>query len=1119
MESTSNTIRALKSSSGLFTAFALSLLICLGLGDARAQASAYADDFLSSNTLQVKASQLQYMNIMIDVEFDDTPVLEALSFLAERGNLSLNYNKSNLNQDLRITQHFHETSLVDALQIVAEQAGIYFYISDSGHLILTPDELPSNTGTIQGMVADGSSNEPLIGASIYISELERGDMTDVNGNFEIANIPEGTYTLRVTSVGYKAHTRTIEITAEQEYEIIITLEQDRLLLDEVVVTGYSVRQRSLPTGALTRVEGSDFRETLIQSPDQALQGRSSGVYVSHESGQPGSGLTVRVRGIGSIGAGNSPLYIVDGVQIRTDHTSALVQDNALSSINPNDIESIEVLKDASATALYGAQGANGVVLITTRQAQRGQTQINVSSQIGINEQPNIPHLMDGPTWTETMIQGYVNYYTDRGEDAETRRQMAIQQYGDPATARTYDWMDALTRAGALQKYNVSAAAGLEDTRIRLSAGYDFEEGAAIGSDHTAMRFLSNIDHSFSDRFLIATRLSVANTKTTGLVAGSANINSPFHGGYTQRPIDAIYTEDGGYNHNDWIRVNMVQQLNENIRETKNRSLRGSVTGIYQILDNLSFRSLWALDFRTVRDRSYTSALLPRYQDTGGSLTERYRETYSFNTNQIVEFAESFDQHNLNLLAGFEYRENASSSFTGSGEQFPNPAFSELDLAAVQTGISGRSTESKFAGIFSRAEYNYENRYFVSGTLRYDGSSRFGAQNQWGLFYSGAFAWDIARESFMESISQINQLKLRTSYGITGNSSIGDFASRSLFGAGGDAYEGNTGLRPSGLGNDLLTWEEAQTFDFGLEFSLLGDRIYGDINWFNTRNKNLLLNAWLPTDSGFSSITRNAGTVENTGWEIDLGARVITSRDFSWTSNFNITFQENEIIELVDGLDLLGSTVRVGYPIDIIWSNEFAGINPADGRVMWYDADGEITYTRSSSDQKMMGKYSPDFFGGLSNTFRYQNFTLRAFFQYEYGRSTYNSSLGYRMHSVSSERGLVNRVATDAWQQPGDMTDIPRHYTSSSFPGSSSHTHSSRSIEDASYIRLKELTLNYNLPGHWIEKISLTQANIFVQGRNVLTWTKYPYQDPEVVGTATGEYPQSRQLSVGINFQF
>ncbi len=1117
MKSTINRCRAVrKRTSGKIAAYLLSVIMLFSIGQAEAQSNVYAEDFLSSNMMQV--SSMPNLGVTIHINFNDTPLLEALAELAEKGSLDLNFNRSSFDQNIRVTKNLQGVNLLEALHEVTREAGIHFYISDSGQLILTPRELPSNTGTLRGRILDAANSEPLVGTTVYITELERGDVADIDGFFEITGIPEGDYTARITSVGYETKMRQFTIVANEELNLELTMARDRLLLDEIVVTGYSIRQRSLPTGSLTRLEGAEFQEALIQSPDQALQGRMSGVLVSHASGQPGSGLLVRVRGIGSINASNAPIYIIDGVQVRTDHTSVNVPDNALASINPNDIESIEVLKDASATALYGAQGANGVVLITTRQAQRGQTQINVSTQIGYNEQPKPLDIMDGPTWTETMIQGFVNRELDRGRDPEVSLQRAIDRFGDPATAPTYDWQDAFTRAGALNQFNLSASAGLENTRIFLSGAYDYEEGAVLASDFTSLRFRSNIDHSFSDRFTVATRLSVASSTANGLRAGSANITSPFHGGYTQRPIDAIFTEDGGYNHNDFIRINLIQQLNENIRRTSTRQFRGSITGVYRFMENLSFRSLWGLDYRTNRDTNYTSALLPRYVDIGGSLTERYRETVSFNTNQIVEFDQTINQHNFNVLGGFEYRFNDRQSLSASGDQFPNPIFTQLDLAAENFSVSGRTSQSKFAGIFSRVDYNYDGRYYASANIRYDGSSRFGSQNQWGLFYSGALAWDLAREGFMENVRYIDQLKLKTSYGITGNSGISDFAARSLFGSGG-LYEGNTGLRPSGLGNDLLTWEEAETLDIGVEFSILGDRFYGDINRFVTQNKNLLLNAFLPTDSGFSSITRNSGVVENRGWEIELGARWISTSNFSWSTNFNFTWQENEIIELVDGLDILGSSIRVGFPIDIMWMNKYAGINPADGRVMWYDIDGNITYRRTGDDRQMVGKYSPDYFGGLTNVLNYRNFRLSTFFQYEIGRSTYNSTVGRRMQVVSTERGLMANVARDAWQQPGDMAGLPRHYTSSSFPGSSSHNHSSVFVTDASYIRLKEMRLDYNIPLEWVEKISLNRANVFVQARNLLTWTNYPYGDPEFVGQGTGEYPQSRQISLGINFQF
>ena len=760
--------------------------------------------------------------------------------------------------------------------------------------------------TVTGTVTEDRIGIP--GVSVSIKGTTQGTITDTNGKYSIV-VPDQSSVLVFSFVGMI----TQEVTVGNQTVVDVELRSQMIGLDEIVVTGYSIRQRSQPTGAITRVVGIDIRESLIQAPDQALQGRMSGVLATSTSGQPGSGMQLLVRGRGSISASSAPVIIVDGVQVRTDFSSAIVYDNPLTSINPDDIESIEVLKDASATALYGAQGANGVILITTRQARKGETIFTVSSQYGINEQPRKLDIMDGPTWTETMIQGYVNYYLDRGGDPVARRQQAIGIYGDPATAPTYDWQEELTRSGALKIINFSASAGLDKTRLFLSGGYDYEEGAVIASDFSSFRLRSNIDHSFTDRFTIATRLSASSQTANGLIQGSANINSPFHGGYTQRPIDAIYTEDGGYNHNDWIRVNLVQQLNENIRQAVTRQLRGSVTGIYNILDNLAFRTLWGFDYRTVRDRSHTSALLPRYEAEGGSTTERFREVYSFTTNQLLEYSKRFGSHNIVLLGGFEYRQNDRQSFTASAQQFPNPIFNQLDLAAEPLSVSGGTTHSKFAGFFSRADYNYGNKYFATANLRYDGSSRFGSKNQWGLFYSGAFAWEMARESFMSNVGFLDQLKLKVGYGITGNSEIGDFASRSLFGAGGD-YNRQKGLRPAGLGNDMLTWEEAHTFDLGFEFAVFNNRLFGNLNRFNQRNKNLLLNAWLPTDSGFSSIARNSGEVENVGVEIEVGGRWIAMRDFTWTTNFNYTHQKNEIIKLVDGAEILGSTIRVGYQI-------------------------------------------------------------------------------------------------------------------------------------------------------------------------------------------------------------
>ena len=1047
---------------------------------------------------------------LVSVRLNSGSMREAFKQIEEQTHYNFFYNDNFQDLNKAVSLEAHDTDFTEVMQSLLAGTNLTYRVMEGNLVVIAPSQ-PADilvTGVVRSM--DG---ETLPGATVSIQGTTTGVITDINGNYSI-RVPDQNAILVFSFVGME----TVEIAVRNQTVINATLQAASIGLDEIVVTGYSVRQRSQQTGAITRVVGDDIRESLIQSPDQAIQGRMSGVLATHSSGQPGSAMQLLVRGRGSISASSAPIIIIDGVQVRTDFSSAIVQDNPLTSINPNDIESIEVLKDASATALYGAQGANGVILITTRQARKGETRFTFSSQVGINEQPRKLDIMDGPTWVETMIEGYVNYNTDRNRDPIDRRQQAIGIWGDPATAPTYDWQEELTRAGAMRNVNFSASAGLDNTRVYFSGSYDYEEGAVIGSDFGTFRFRSNIDHQFTDRLTVATRLSASTATSNGLITGSANINSPFHGGYTQRPIDAIYTEDGGYNHNDWIRVNLVQQLNENIRMARTNQLRGSVTAVYQILDNLAFRSLWGIDYRTVRDRSHTSALLPRYINNGGSTTERFRETSGFNTNQLLEYSNVFGQHSLVLLGGFEYRQNDRESFTASAQQFPNPIFHHLDLAAELLSVSGGTTHSKFAGIFTRADYNFDRKYFLTGNLRYDGSSRFGAKNRWGLFYSGAFAWDVHQEAFMQNVDFLNQLKFKSSYGITGNSEIGDFSARSMFGSGG-TYEGSTGLRPSGLGNDMLTWEEAHTLDIGIEFSVWNYRIYGGINRFNQRNKNLLLYAWLPTDSGFSGIDRNTGEVKNTGWELDLGGRWFTSDDFSWSTHFNYTYQTNEVVSLVDGLDFIGSTVRVGEPLDIIWGNLFAGINPADGRAMWYDKNGNITYTRSSDDQQVLGKYSPDHFGGLTNQIRYKNFTLTAFFQYEYGRNTTNSTVGRRMQSVGSERGLMARVAELAWKQPGDMAELPRHYNSTSFIGSSGHDHTSLYVKDASYIRFKELRLDFRLPRHWAESARLNQASMFVQARNLYTWTTYPFGDPEVDGESTGGYPQSRQIALGINIGF
>jgi TonB-dependent starch-binding outer membrane protein SusC len=994
--------------------------------------------------------------------------------------------------------------------------------------IALPLSVAAQTG-LQGTVTDESSNEPLVGATIFILETEQGANTNIDGQFELTGLSAGTYTVRVSYIGYRELRQAVTITSGQMQTLNIALTRDAVGLDELVVTGYGIRERREVTGAISSVRAEQISARAIQTADQALQGRSAGLQFVGGSGAPGSQANILIRGTGSINSSNTPLYIVDGVPLEDYFRSNIATTNTalLSGLNPSDIESIDVLRDAEATAIYGAQGANGVVLITTRRGQRGATQFTANVRVGAQQLVNTYDLMTGPQFVEFMQEAAVNRALDLGNNPETARQNAINTYGDPNEVGTYDWFKAMTRTGTNSRYNLSARGGGESTRFFISGGFDNVEGAIISSSYERATLRANIDHDASERFSFSTNINLSRSKMTGQSETGGNfINSPFHGAVTTRPTTPIYNEDGTYNQDiPAIIYNMVQVLNEEERIGREFQLIGNVAATFAVNENLAFRGQFNTDIRISRDRRYQNPSIPRYNNFGGSVFERTSENENFSGNLVADYITNFqDVHNVSVVAGTEYRVRDYRFHSATGEMIPNPLLGQLNLAGVASGVAGRTTQYKTAGAFSRFQYNYDQRYFTSFNLRYDGHSRFGSETRWGLFYSMAFAWDAARESFMQDITWVNQLKPRFSYGITGNAGIGDFASLALFGSGG-TYMGSTGLRPTQLGNANLGWEQARSTDIAVDFALFEDRVYGSIGAYRTDNENLLLNRNLPNDSGFSSITENVGSVRNEGLEIELGAVVLSYGQFTWSTEGNITFPRSEVLSLegdqewMSDPSITSSRIYVGEQRHQWWVRNYAGVNPADGRALWYDADGNLTYSVGGSDYFTYGSVEPDYYGGWSNQFSYGPVSMDIFFQYEFGSRILDEQ--YSNFHLAPHRG--RNLSPDMfrrWTQPGDITDIPKAYTLSSFPGGTGHNlFSDRRLYDGSYIRLKSINVSYQMPVQWMERVGLNAVTVFARAENLLTWTNYPGLDPEVFDHNQTRFPLPRTFEAGAEIRF
>ena len=999
-------------------------------------------------------------------------------------------------------------------------------------LFLVTGTALAQSGGIRGKVIDATTGESLPNANILVKELGRGASSDINGNYSIMNIPAGTYTIESSFVGYKRFSTRVTV-GESTVTLNINFEPALVGLDELVVTGYGVQTKREVTGAITQVKAEQIENLPIQSFDQALQGRAAGVQVTSASGQPGGAIRVRIRGYGSINASNQPLYIVDGVQLTENSQNASqASSNPLASLNPNDILSIEVLKDAAAASIYGAQAANGVILITTKQGRAGSSVITVNSTFGWTEQAKFYDKMDSPTWLNFLMEAFENHAKVVGTNVQAARNLILTNFYpgctsallgtpscDPNLAPTYDWQRAMYQTGINREIDASISGGTDVTRFFVSAGFEDSEGQARRTDFKRMSLRTNVDHRVNSKMTVETRINLASTRQFGAASDGNYINGPFFAGAWMQPTRAIYNPDGSYNESV-PNANIVQWQDLEEKNARTNDVQGSLAFNYRLPQNLILRVFGGLNFRQARDTNYRSSLIPGASRTnGGDLFEANREIFSYNVNATLNYNKSFKNvHNVSGLLGTEYKEESQEAFTAAGRGFANPLFDILSLAATPATVSGTATEFKAASVFGQAKYDYNNKYLFNATARYDGSSRFGIDNRWGLFYAFSGAWNLANEDFIPLPAAITDLKLRAGYGITGNSGIGNFASRSLFGSGG-SYNSGAGLRPSQLANNILTWEEAKTINVGLDYAILEGRISGALDLYRKRNERLLLGRSLPSDSGFGSITENAGVVQNQGYEFEITTRNVDRGDFYWTSSFNITSNQNELIALNEGQTSIGTSYFVGEPLRFYYGYNWAGVNPADGRPMWYDQNGNITYLVTAADQEIISYLDPTHYGGLTNTLSYKGITLDVFFQYDMGGNTFEQQVGYFLMDPGTQGGLLNRLL-DRWTTPGQVTDIEKAFRNRNEPGMSSRTTASTwFIESTSYIRLKNATLSYQLPDNITSRLGIRTFKVFATGNNLITWTKYPGIDPEFLDTANAPYPQGRTIRTGVQLQF
>ena len=980
---------------------------------------------------------------------------------------------------------------------------------------------------ITGKVTDDKGS-PIANASVVVKGTRVGTITKADGTFSIA-VPATGQTLVISSVDMLPQ----EIAIGSQSVISISLKADDKSLQEVVVTGYQTVRKKDVASAISKISAADIDNLPIPNFAQAMQGRAAGVAVSATNGIPGGALSVVIRGVGSISAGTVPLYVVDGIQLNTSTGSINTANNPLNFLNPDDIESIEILKDAAAASIYGARAANGVVLVTTKRGKVGKTKFNINTYVGQSAPLKLLETLTTQEWLELRTEANVN----AGQDAVTARNGALGNFGLAANLSqgkfdslpTYDWQDAAFGKGNIFNSEFSMNGATPNLNYYVSGSYSKQTSFIAPTDFQRGAILSKLSLKLSDKVTIDNSISVSTfSQNAPYSQGNTGFGNPAFSSSLMLPINPIYNNDGTYFGMPGSGQSLVGTFNHNIIAvgnivdyfTRTNQFIGSASLNYKPTKNLTLRTLIGLDYRLTQDHRYQD---PRVNDAF-AVNGRLSEQVDWNTNIISTTTANYnkkinDVHNINLLAGVEYRKDQNQWFQADAQGFPTYLLEYLSAASTPVSVSGQWTASSTFSQFGKVGYSYLSKYIFNYTIRRDGSSRFGLNNKFGIFQSAQVAWNVKEESFLKSSRAISDLKLRYSFGQAGNDQIGNVLYAQLYSAT-RLYGGGSGLFPSQLGNPDLTWETREESNLGLDLSLFKNRVSLTVDAYRKINKDLLLARSLYNTTGFSSVQQNLGKVENKGLEILLSVTPF-DRAFKWTSSFNIAFQKNKVLELYDGLPFLpaDASIRVGQPLGAFFLAEWAGVNPALGRSMWYDINGNITYNPAAADRKIIGTIYPKQFGGWNNTISYKGFSLDAFLQYEYGRVRQDQQFLFAMRMTSATFNTLQYGYDTRWRKPGDIVPTPRPFTATAETNSLSWETGTRYYFKTDYIRLKQLTLAYDIPVNMLKRFSLDGVKFYVQGVNLWTYTKWKGYDPEFTGANSGIIPQGRNTTIGVQVRF
>lgn len=998
-----------------------------------------------------------------------------------------------------------------------------------GSLLLAGIVTFGQSDVISGRVVSSEDNTAIPGVNVILKGTVQGTVTDANGNFRMDKPTEGG-TLVFSFVGFK----TQEVPIGNQTSINVRLESEVGQLAEVIVVGYGTQQKEAITGSVGTLDNTKLEQVPMASFESTLQGNIAGVQASGIDGAPGANTQVRIRGIGSITASSEPLYVIDGIPVTSGNISTLNDNddrsaNVMAGINPNDIESVTVLKDASSTAIYGSRGANGVILITTKSGKQGKTKIDIRSQVGFNNvaSNNLLQPLNASQYTQLFLEGYTNR-GDTPAQAQTNFDNRFTQLIDPSTGLPTDtnWLESVTRTGVNQSYDISASGANENVKYFFSGSYFDQESHIIGTDFNRLSSRLNLEMKVNDYITVSNNLSVSNTDQNGMVDGSAWAN-PLYNAYLLSPLIPIRDNLGRFNaeHDGYFPMggnNPVGALSgDDSRSVTQLRVMDNFAVTAKFLKNFTARSQWNVDAIQVDEYQYKN---PRYGDgrnSGGYAEENTTLDKNWVGTQTLNYGVTLGgRHNLEALVGYEAQKSNRKRLYGYGENFPNEQLKNLASAAAAYNASSTRTAYSFNSILSRVNYDLDGKYYFSASLRRDGSSRFGSDVRWGTFYSVGGAWDIKQENFMSNASFINNLKFRTSYGITGNADIGNFLSKGLYNYGQD-YDGNPGGAPDQIANPLLTWESQENFNVGLDFNVIS-RISGSVDYFSRVSSDLILEVPISRTTGFQFLTQNFGEMKNTGVELSLNGTVVRTSDFMMSVGFNTTFLKNELTKLQ--ADFTDGTKRrqEGSDYQSYYLYEWVGVDQSNGQPLWYtnSTRSETTSDINSAEKFMIGKSAtPDHFGGFNTLLTYKGVSLNAQFSYSYGNYIYDTNERF----IHGDGALTPRSTTtyafeNRWLPGKTDAKFPEHRWGGNM--NSNIADQSRWLHDASFVRLRNLTVAYNVPNSIVSRMNLRSLRVYTRGVNLWTNTKDKnlHLDPEqaINGVANGLTPAIKTFTFGID---